>query len=193
MKLSSRQLEIVEAAGRLLTRSGLCGLTIKNLAQEMHFAESALYRHFKSKEDILVSLLEYLANNIDERLQKISFSDREDENFATLFRNQFRFFNEKPYFVVAVFSDGLMEENQHINEMILKLIRVKVKYLTQIIQNGQKKGIFTSDIPSERLVDIIMGAFQLQMLKWRISHFQFDIIEAGEKMIQSLLSLIKTS
>jgi len=72
MELSTRQLEIIEATGKLLTTSGLSGLTIKNLAKEMHFAESAIYRHFSSKEEIIVSMLQYLANNTETRLNKIS-------------------------------------------------------------------------------------------------------------------------
>lgn len=49
MEIKVRQLEIIEAAGEILTESGLAGLTTKNLALKMGFAESALYRHFKSK------------------------------------------------------------------------------------------------------------------------------------------------
>ena len=55
--LSERQFEIITAAGKLLTRSGILGLTIKNLAREMDFSESAIYRHFSSKEEIIISML----------------------------------------------------------------------------------------------------------------------------------------
>ena len=41
--ISDRQLEIIEAAGKILTASGVSGLTIKNLAREMKFSESAIY------------------------------------------------------------------------------------------------------------------------------------------------------
>ena len=58
--ISDRQLEIIEAAGKILTTSGVSGLTIKNLAKEMKFSESAIYRHFTSKEEIIIALLEYL-------------------------------------------------------------------------------------------------------------------------------------
>ena len=47
--ISKRQLEIIQAAGKILTQSGIHGLTIKNLAKEMKFTESAIYRHFESK------------------------------------------------------------------------------------------------------------------------------------------------
>ena len=40
--ISDRQLEIIEAAGKILTASGVSGLTIKNLAREMKFSESAI-------------------------------------------------------------------------------------------------------------------------------------------------------
>ena len=65
--ISDRQLEIIEAAGKILTASGISGLTIKNLAKEMKFSESAIYRHFTSKEEIIIALLEYLAQSMDER------------------------------------------------------------------------------------------------------------------------------
>ena len=61
LKISDRQLEIIKAAGKILTTSGVSGLTIKNLAKEMKFSESAIYRHFTSKEEIIIALLEFLA------------------------------------------------------------------------------------------------------------------------------------
>ena len=60
VKISDRQLEIIKAAGKILTTSGVSGLTIKNLAKEMKFSESAIYRHFTSKEEIIIALLEFL-------------------------------------------------------------------------------------------------------------------------------------
>lgn len=191
--VSDRQLEIIEAAGKILTESGVGGLTIKNLAKEMKFSESAIYRHFTSKEEIIVALLEYLAANMDERYTKaISTEQSPEVKFTKLFQNQFSFFKKHPHFVVAVFSDGLMEESQRINETILKIMSVKNKHLMPIILEGQQKKIFTNSISSDDLVHIVMGTFRLQMFKWRIANFQFDISRNGDKMIQSILTLIKT-
>ena len=190
--ISDRQLEIIEAAGKILTASGISGLTIKNLAKEMKFSESAIYRHFASKEEIIITLLEYLAQSMDERYSHAIKSElTPEEKFTTLFQNQFSFFNKNPHFVVAVFSDGLMEESQRINETISKIMSVKMKHLMPIISEGQQKNIFTNSITSEELIHIVMGTFRLQMYKWRVANFQFDIIRNGENMIQSILRLIK--
>ena len=191
MDITPRQFEIIEAAGKILTASGVSGLTIKNLAKEMQFSESAIYRHFKSKEDIIIAMLNYLADNIDKRLANLDSSLTPEEKFKALFAEQFRFFKLNPHFVVAVFSDGLMEESQVINEALLKLMNVKIKHLMPVIMEGQQKGIFTNAITTDELMHIIMGTFKLQMFKWRIANFEFDIKRSGDNMVQSILTLIK--
>ncbi len=191
-EITIRQQEIIEAAGKILTDSGVGGLTIKNLAKEMKFTESALYRHFKSKEEIIICMLEYLATNMDERLASdIHGIKDEEEKFRALLNSQFVWFKNNPHFLVAVFCDGLMEESKRINQTIIKIMEVKMKHLMPIIKEGQHRKVFTSAINAEQLVHIIMGTFRLQMFKWRMANFEFDIKKSGEKMIQSLLILIK--
>ena len=144
--ISDRQIEIIEAAGKILTRSGISGLTIKNLAKEMQFSESAIYRHFTSKEEIIVAMLEYLADDMDKRYMQVTNSDHDAlQKFKMIFENQFSFFEKNPHFVVAVFSDGLMEESVKINTTILKIMSVKMKHLMPIISDGQHKNVFTNE------------------------------------------------
>jgi len=191
-RITDRQLEIIQAAGRILTSSGISGLTIKNLAKEMQFSESAIYRHFTSKEEIIIALLEYLAEAIktnDSKILETSISP--EEKFTLLFSNLILFFDKNPHFVVAVFSDGLLEESQRINETIMKIMTIKIKHLLPIILEGQKSRLFTSSVSAEDLIHIVIGAVRLMMFKWRVSNFDFDIKTKGEQMIKSLLTLIK--
>lgn len=58
--LSSRQLEILRHALRLVRESGLGELTIKRIAREVGFSEPALYRHFPSKSDLVLGLMDQL-------------------------------------------------------------------------------------------------------------------------------------
>lgn len=189
--MKPRQLEIIEATGRILTTHGVNGLTIKNLAKEMHFSESAIYRHFTSKEEIIFELLNYLAESTETRLGYLKKSDILEENFMALFVEQFNFFSKYPYFVVAVFSDGLMEESQRIKEVYFKLMFVVMTYLMPIITQGQQKGLFINTISAEQLVHIIMGSFKLQMFKWKVFDFKSDLTLDGHSLAESMLLLIK--
>ena len=193
MEITDRQMEIIEAAGKILTTSGINGLTTKNVAAEMKFTESAIYRHFKSKEDIIVAMLHYLAETMDTRLTAaIATASDPEERFKALFKSQYRFFKAEPHFVVAVFSDGLMEQSARINDAILKIMATVMRQLMPIVMEGQQKQVFTNAISAEELLHIVLGTFRLQMFKWRVANFGFDIDRQSENMIAALLTLIKT-
>ena len=189
--ISKRQLEIIEAAGKILTEKGINGLTTKKLAQEMNFSESALYRHFTSKEEIIVCMLNYLALNMDQHSTELE-NKNPIEKLKNFFQNQFLFFESQPYFVIAVFSEGLLEESEKINHAIKSLMNKRMQLLKPIIQIGQEKRAITNDLDSDELIHILMGSVRLFMLKWRMSKFEFDIQTEGNKMLTSILKLIQT-
>ena len=192
MEIKERQLEIIEAAGQILTESGIAGLTTKGLAAKMGFAESALYRHFKGKEEIMLTMLRYLATDMDSRLANcVRNSESPKEKLKAVFNNQFEFFKKNPHFLVAIFSDGLLEESTAMNEAIMQIMGTKKKHLLQIIQQGQKQNQFTNALSADDLVHIIMGSFRLHMLQWRLSGFTFDLKLKGNKLMTNLLKLIQ--
>lgn len=191
MEIKERQLEIIEAAGEIFTELGLAGLTTKNLAAKVGFSESALYRHFKGKEEVVLTMLKYLATDMDSRLTNAVINVGGSENkLKAIFNNQFDFFKRKPHFLVAIFSDGLLNESKLFNEAILQIMATKKKHLLQIIKQGQKEKEITDMLSAEDLVHIIMGSFRLHMLQWRLSGFTFDLKLKGNKLISNLLMLI---
>ena len=192
MEIKVRQLEIIEAAGEILTESGLAGLTTKNLAAKMGFAESALYRHFKGKEEIIVTMLQYLAADMDKRLTAcVEKLDDPVEKLKAVFNNQFAYFGKHPHFLVAVFSEGLLEESKKINAAIMQIMATKRKHLLPVIKQGQLEGVFETSAPAEDLLHIIMGSFRLHMLQWRMTDFSFDVKKKGNRLMDSILTLIK--
>lgn len=191
--LSERQLEIIEVSGKILMQKGVGGLTTKNLAQEMNFSESALYRHFKDKEEIIMHLISYLSQNINERFENIINTNAEaEEKFNQLFKSQFSFFKHNPHFIVIVLSEGLLDNSEKIKNTILNLIKTNSVAINKVITQGQDSKLFDPTIESEYLVHFIMGTFRLQMLKWKLANFEFDIEKKGIETMTNLLTLIKT-
>ncbi len=191
MELSKRQLQIIESAGKLLAKGGIQNLTTKKLANEMKFSEAALYRHFKSKDDIIFAMLIYLGSNIDKRIKDIFNSDNSTvEKLKILFNNQFVFFNKNNHYLVAIFSDGLWESNEKIHQAVKQIMTIKQKHLKAIFTLGQTKNEITSKINPQTLTHMIMGIFRLQMLKWKMNDFKFDLISSGNQLIEDFLSLI---
>lgn len=191
IKITKRQKEIIEASSRILKKSGVSGLTTKNLSIEMGFSESAIYRNFNSKEVIIITLLEFLMDEMDNRLSLISKSNYSvKEKFTRLFESQFVYFQENQQYVVAVFSDGLMEFSEAVNKTIQRLMEIKIKHIQSILEEGRTQQEITDQVPLESLIHMTLATFRLEMYKWRMAHFSYSIHESGNKTMKSLLKLI---
>ncbi|MBK6754689.1 MAG: TetR/AcrR family transcriptional regulator [Flavobacteriales bacterium] len=193
MDIKPRQLEIMEAAGQLMTESGYAALTTKRLAERMGFSEPALYRHFKSKEEILLTMLHYLAASMEERLTEVTarVSDP-SERVVAMFDSHFRFFTQYPHFLMAIFASGVLDQTPALDKGITDLMDVKRRHLLATIKEGQVKGVFTDAFPAEMLTMIAMGTFRLHMLRWRMSGRTFDLTKKGRALVKVVVELIRT-
>jgi TetR/AcrR family fatty acid metabolism transcriptional regulator len=191
-ELTDRQVEIIEVSGKILMEKGILGLTTKNLAKEMNFSESALYRHFQDKEAIITHLINYLSENITMRFEAILKTDlTAEEKLIAIFKSQFGYFKVNPHFLIIILSDGLMDSSDNIKASILKLMQTNAITFKQIIEQGQSEKIFNQAIEAKYLVHFIMGTFRLQMLQWKLAHFSFDIEAQGMQTMSNLIQLLK--
>lgn len=192
MDINERKLEILTAAGALLSERGIGGLTTKNLAMKVGFAESALYRHYSSKEEIIAALLQYLHGVFSKRLAVVTGTQGvlPAERLRLLFASHLEFLSVNPHFLAAVFSEGMLAYSPSVNEGILQLISLMRVTLGGIVVDGQRDGAFTDEVPSAELTHILLGSFRLLMLQWHISGLGFDVKAEGQKLINSLILLI---
>lgn len=191
-KVSSRQQEIIEVSGKILLEKGIKGLTTKSLAAEMNFTESAIYRHFPSKEAILELLLNELYFSMSERLHALVNQDLHAiTNLELLFESQFTFFSKNPHFVIAILSEGLIDESPSIQTIMLKIIQMKTGIIRQIIERGKAKNEINITIETDALIHIVISTFRMQMFKWKLAHFEFNNVEEGNKIMKTVLQLIE--
>lgn len=191
MSITDRQLEIIQAAGKLLASKGLSGLTVKTLAAEMGFVESALYRHFKSKDDILVLMLEYLYQNIQERFEPILAQEVDVKTkLVQIFDSQFRYFKENPHFVIVVLSDGLIDESEGMRNQIIKMFLYKIQIINELVSQCISNGKIQPVLPQDTLIHFLMGGFRLTMFKWKALKFSFDLVKEGNQMIDDFFTLV---
>ena len=189
--ITPRQIEIISAAGQLISEDGYARLTTKRLAERMHFSEAALYRHFSSKEDILLKMLQLLTASVQERMEAVTEQQElPDQRLRAMFDSHFTYFKAHPEYLMAIFATNFMESSLVIDTAIKNLMEVMRFHLRAVVSAGQKSGTFTQKIPTDMLVQIVMGTFRLHMLQWRMSGNRTDVKRAGNKLIDTVLTLI---
>lgn len=193
-KPGERRLQILQTLAEMLEGPRGEKITTAALAERLTCSEAALYRHFASKEAILVSMIEHLTASVKQRMEEVARKEELPEpRLRAMFDSHFSYFKAHPEYLMAIFATNFMESSPASDRAIKELMEVMRQHLRAVVSEGQKSGVFTKAIPTDMLVHIVMGTFRLHMLQWRISGRGFDITRKGRSLMDAVISLIGTS
>ena len=193
MTFSKRQQEIIEISIQLIADLGIQGFTIKNLSKRVGVTEGAIYRHFKSKTEILLSILKAFQKESTITLEKACTSQRPAmEEIANIFAHHFNYFAMKPAVTAVIFSESIFQNDNLLSKEVYKLLKMHEDALMCIINKGQLNGeIRNGAISKVQLVRMIIGSIRYTVTKWRLSNFEFDIKSEGEILLENIKELLK--
>lgn len=194
-KFSERQIEIIEAATKRIDEHGIQDLTIKTLAADLNLSEAALYRHFKSKNEILLGLLTYFIEEMKGRLDAVlSNKDRSpSELLKDLFDSQLKTFVQKPSVVSVIFSESIFQFNKELSSTVSAMMELMQNHIESIVKKGQANGSFSKIVGVSTTTTIIMGGMRITVLKWKLSGHKSDLIKDGNKVLNGILKMVETN
>ncbi len=185
--LSDRQQQIIEESINIIDKKGIQGLTIKNLSKAIGISEPGIYRHFESKTEILLSIL----NNFKEMAVLLSglmddFQGTAIEKIEFLFMRMLAVFSESPSMVSVIFSEEIFKNEELLKIKITEVLNTHGKTIDTIILKGQEERNVRNDIDRETLVLIIMGSLRMLVKRWDLSNHSFNLEAEGKKLIAGL-------
>lgn len=190
--LSARQLEILNATVKLIGEGGIQGLTIKNLSHEIGITESAIYRHFSSRTEILEVLLDTIKENITAKYTRAAQSGKDSfDRIRAMLDYQFSTFTAHPSYAIVILSDGLYQNEPVLRDRIYDIMEFARETFIKIINEGKEAGQIRKDISSGQLAFIIMGSIRLMINQWTLSEFRFDLKRQGSELRKTLELLLK--
>lgn len=189
--LTERQREIVDASIEIISKKGIQNLTIKNLSKKIGFSEPAIYRHFESKMEILLTILSMFEN----KMRKFNTLINSDKNSSlkqlnSIYRNLFSNFSKNPVLASVIFSEEIFQDDKRLSEKIYSIMDFNFEFILSIIKSGQRNGEIRLDIGAEQLVLIIMGSLRLIVKKWTLSDHSFNLKKDGEKLWKSINTML---
>lgn len=188
---SKRQNQIIEETIKLIHTKGIQGLTIKNISAGIGFTEAAIYRHFKSKDEILSTILDDFRMNLDSKSKSILESDSPAlVKLRTMLNQLIEMFCTNPYIVSVIFSDEIFKNKKILSDKIIHLIKQNNECFRIIAAEGQKTKEIRTDIEAEELAIIIMGSFRMIVKNWQINKQSYSLEVRGNKFFESLFKII---
>lgn len=191
-EITERQQEIINVSLALITESGIQSLTIKNLAKRIGFAESAIYRHYENKIQILLAILDFFKRNTEQLFSnQLNSNENSIIKIEKLFANHFRKFTNTPSLVVVIFSEEIFRNERELCTKVAEIMNLNMESLTTIIIDGQQKGEIRNDIEATHLAIMILGSLRMFVKQWSMTDYKFDLIAKGAELINSVKMLLQ--
>ena len=191
---TDRQIQILEKSIGIIHSEGIQGFTIKNLSNAIGFTEAAIYRHFKSKNEILCAVLDNFTAKL---LDFISTIDKTEisslKKIEQVYHKLSSTFTNKPAYVSVIFAEEIFKNNNTLSKKVAKILELNNAAFNAIIESGQKNNEITKDIASQELTLMVMGAFRLMVKNWKMCDFSFDLKEHSIKLFAGIETLIETT
>lgn len=178
-----RQQQIVEAARKLIIKYGSEHLTVRKIAKEVGISEAAIYRHFKSKRDILLFLADHVSNTLFDGVDRmVTMNCTSLETIDSILKNHLSIIEQKKGTFFQVVAEIISFGDKKLNKKVTESIDNYINRLQGFLSEGIKSGLVRRDIDLEATATLLFGMIQGLVNIWSLSNYSFNLTEKYESL-----------
>ena len=174
---SLRRKQIIDALRKLIIEYGSENVTVRRIAKEIGVSQGAIYRHFKSKREILDFLIDYIEENLIGDIEKNDPQANTLEILENILKNHISAIEQKKGVSFLVVAEIVSLGDKRLNRKIYDVLNNYIDHIRNIIIRGiQAKEIKTGidpGITATTFFGIIQGLVSL----WALSNYTFTLEE----------------
>ncbi|SEP13442.1 TetR/AcrR family transcriptional regulator [Propionispora vibrioides] len=185
----SRRDKIIVSAIDIIDELGIAGLSTKELAVRQEIAESALYRHFKSKDDILLEILKYFAKF--DKLIHTSIRENQagaKENILFFVKMYAEYYENYPAITAVNYYYTSFLSNPATAEVGQAIYNRRAACFVELIELAQARGEISDYFTSEELGEVLYGYFQASVVAWRMKRYSYSLKARVLTVLEKLLA-----
>jgi AcrR family transcriptional regulator len=188
--MSNRQTEIIQATLNLIAEKGLSAVTMKDIADQFKISDAALYKHFRSKNEILSGVAGLFEQDARRVLDTIDSAGSPLKSVRTFFLDRCDTFARFPALSTILLDNELLTDASfglQVKTMMEKHQKIILAYL----RKGMELGEVRTDISAEHLFLVFMGSLRLLVRKWKFSGYGIDLSQEGRDLWESLEKMVR--
>ncbi len=173
-----RQKQIVSAARRLIVKYGSEHVTVRRMAKEIGVSEGAIYRHFRSKSDVLSFLIDDIENTLIGDIVK-----NDDDTLGTLvvleniMIDHISAIQQRKGVSFQIIAEIISLGDKKLNQKIYSVIEKYVGLIKAILKTGIQKGLIREDVDLDAASLLFFSMTQGLVNLWALNHNEFDLQE----------------
>ena len=171
----------------LIDKFGIHQISIREIANHQGITEGAIYRHFKSKNELLLEVLEFFSKYDNDIFYTANEKESSIEAIIFVLESLTSYYENYPSITATLKSLDIMRYDSELKEKAEWIISNRFESFQKIIQKGQMKGQISSTVDSEAMTDIIMGTCLGICSRWRMQGYNFSLRDKTISAIQLIL------
>ena len=182
---------ILAAAVKVFAAKGFYCARVSDVAREAGVADGTIYLYFESKEDLLRGLYEENMTKINEGVKEIVDGDEHVVLKVSKFFEAWANFALDDPELAEVLTVEIRESGKYMNEFAAPLFGEFLRGLVSLINEGQSRGEFRSDVTPKTVARAMFGAMDELALAWVMSKRKWDLMRAGSEVLNIFLLGLK--
>ena len=186
-----RQEQIKQAVLDIIYTDGLKNLSTRNLAKKIGMSEGTIFRHFRTKQDIILSIIADVQDNFIGSLRNIANSPVEPEQRLKDFLCEtVRYLTDNKGITMLLFSEASRNNDVSLKNNLKQIFNNQKMLVSKIILDGIALGQWDEGIDVENVAMIYMGIPVSLNIELILGGGGFQADNFCIKMMQLLLKIL---
>lgn len=171
-----RQREIIIAARAVIFSKGIEKLTVREIAKELKITNGALYRHFKSKNEIISLLIDDIEETLLSAIQEAANKTGDPlEKLESIFLSHLSYSEQMKGTSFTVINQVSGLKDKRLKRKMLGVLSKYLKTIKGIVIQGMESGIFRKDIDPNSASIVFLGTLQSMVTLWCLSGYKLSL------------------
>ncbi|SPF52062.1 Transcriptional regulator [Candidatus Desulfosporosinus infrequens] len=172
----------------VISEHGLQGLTTREVAKRQGISESTIFKHYKSKNELILAVLEYFSQYDQAISESLCLKELKPIEAITYFVEAYvTYYENYPEITAITLSfEGLMHEAE-LSDVVKNIFNHRVNTIHSLIEDAKCQHEISEDVDSESLADLIIGLERVVVLRWRFGNYNFSLKERTLTALKMLL------
>jgi AcrR family transcriptional regulator len=176
LETAVRQEQIAQAALAIIAQHGLRRTSVASVARRVGLVPSAIYRHYRGKNEILDAVLDLVHDRLLDNVRKVTTETPDAiERLQRLLALHVALLTTQPGILRVVFSEEMYAGKSARRARVLRTIKAYLKGVEDIIRQGQAANIVKPDLDPPTVALMFLGLIQPAAILSHLSDGELDV------------------
>jgi TetR/AcrR family transcriptional regulator len=180
---TTRRQEIVHTAYNLMTEKGITSITTKELARQNGISEAAIYRHFTSKHEIFMALLDGVEKDLFLTINKAA--DRQSaslDKLRAIMQAHMNFTQRHKGGIFVITAECIHMRDRAFNQKLLGVIGRYITTVKGILIQAKRENAINRDIDIESEGMMFYSLIQVAAINYVLTDYKVKPISTFKTM-----------